>query len=131
MDQKILEYVQAHPILATIIIPIVLGVLISFLVEFVKWLLYGSKEYILDSEQQKVKDKADNVVFRLITALLSVGCAILMLNILNGFLNSISLKILFVALNTSVPFAFYHLKGKQAIEAVINKLFNRLNKTEL
>lgn len=131
MEQKIIDYVQAHPILAAIIFPLVLGVLVSFLVEFIKWLVYGNQEYFLDDKQNKTRDKADNIVFRILTVIISLGCAIAVLNVLDGLFTSIWLKFLFVALNTSVPFAFYHLKGKQAIEAIINKLFNKLDKTDL
>jgi hypothetical protein len=55
-------------------------------------------------------------------------CALLALDVLGDLITSLSLKILFVILNTSIPFAFYHLKGKQIIEVVINKLFSKIQK---
>lgn len=131
MDQKILEFVALHPVLAIIIIVIIQSVLLSFVVELFKYIVVGEKQYILDSVQQKSKDKLDSVIYRLATVGIAVGLAILELYALNGTIQSISLKILFVVLQTSVPFAFYHLKGKQLIEVTINKLFSKFKKTNI
>ena len=117
METKIIEYVTAHPVLATIFIPIILGILTSFISEAVKQLFF--------------EDKPAKFVFRLITLGISVFLAVMVLGVLSGFIVTWQLKILFVCLNAFVPFAFYHLKGKELVEMVIGKLFNKAQKTDI
>lgn len=122
METKIIEYVTAHPVLATIFIPIILGILTSFISEAIKQLFF---------ENKPAENKPAKSVFRFITLGISIFLAVMVLGILNGFIATWQLKVLFVSLNAFVPFAFYHLKGKELVEMVISKLFNKAQKTDI
>ncbi len=119
MEEKIICYAIEHPVLISIIIPIILGILVSFFSETIKQIFF------------KERPKQVKIVFRLITFGIALVFAILVLGILNGFINTWELQVLFICVNTFVPFVFYHLKGKQLVELIINKLFKKVEKTNI
>lgn len=124
MDDKIYNYIITHPFLGVIFIALFLGFLITLLIEGIKWLVYGDKQLELTEDQKTFRDKTDNWIFRSLTLIIAGVCAYLVLTALNGYINSIALKIIFVLLNTSLPFFIYHLKGKKLVELVISGIFN-------
>lgn len=121
IDQYLYNYVLAHPVLASIFIPLVLGIIISFAMGFVIYVIYG----------KDLDNKPDNWKIRLLTFIVASGTAILTLLGLDGAISSIWLKGMFLVINTSVPFGFYHLKGKELIQIIINKFTKKVNDTDI
>lgn len=127
MEEKIINYALEHPVLFSIIVPIVLGVVVSFFIEILKYIIFG----VRTEEEAEERNTIDNIVWRITTVVLSFSVAVFTLMSINGVLESFSLKALFVIINTSVPFMFYHLKGKELIRGTIGKLFDKFQKTQL
>lgn len=130
MEDKIIQYAFEHPVLVSIIIPIVLGVIASFVSEGIQRSFF-SEEWINQITIEKQKRAA--IVFRLITLAVALVLAVLALAVLvsGGVIKSWSLGGLFILLNASVPFAFYHLKGRLLVELIINKLFSKVKKVKI
>lgn len=127
MEEKIINYALEHPVLFSVIVPIVLGVITSAFIEILKYIVFGSKP--LDESQDK--KVIDNIVWRTVTALLSLFVAWLALISLGELIESLGLKILFVLLNSAVPFLFYHFKGRELLKLTLGKLFEKFQKTNL
>ncbi len=126
MEDKIILYAQEHPILFSIIVPIILGIIVSFFIEVIKYALFG-----VQIDKNEDRQKIDNIVWRVSTVALSALVAYITLSIVSEALGSIYIQILFVITNTSVPFMFYHFKGKDLIFLTIGKLFKKFEKTDL
>lgn len=127
METKIIEFAEQHPIWFTVAVPIILGVVVSFLIEFVKYIFYGKRS----QDEKQFTAFADNIVWRITTVVVSLIVAILTLFVVADVFEDIYLMILFVILNSSVPFAFYHTYGKQLIALTLGKLFDKFTKVNL
>lgn len=127
MESRIIEFAQAHPIWFTIAVPIILGVVVSFFIELVKYIFYGNRS----QDEKQYTSFADNVIWRVLTVFVSLKVALLTLFVVKDVFEDIYLMALFVILNTSVPFAFYHTYGKQIIEITLSRLFKRFKKTDI
>lgn len=121
MLEQILEYLNLHPIIGNIAIPIILGILTSFISETIK-------QFWFEDDPFTPRNKK---VFRWITLWIALLLAALTLGALWDYINGWYLKILFVLLNISVPFVFYHLKGRDLVTLVINKLMGKVENTKL
>lgn len=125
MEEKIINYALEHPVLFAIIVPVVLGVITSAFIEILKYIVFGSKP-LDENEDKKV---IDNIVWRTVTVLLSLFVAWLALISIGNVIESVGLKILFILLNSAVPFLFYHFKGRELLRLTLGKLFDKFNKT--
>ncbi len=123
MPEQILEYIKVHPVIGSIIIPILLGILTSFISEMIKELFFEDSP---DPETPRSKK-----VFRWITFLISVVLASLTLGALWDWITNFHLKVLFMFLNISVPFVFYHTKGRDLVTLVIKKMMGKVENTNL
>lgn len=121
MLEQILEYLKLHPIIGSIAIPIILGMLTSFISEAVKQIWFEDDPFT----------PRDKKVFRWITLWIALFLASLTLGVLWVWINNWYLRILFVLLNTTIPFAFYHAKGRDLVTVVIGKLFGKIEKTQI
>jgi len=121
MFEQIIEYVKAHPVLASVFIPMILGVLTSFISEAVKQLWFEDDPFT----------PREKKVFRWITLWISLLLSALVIGVLWVWINNWYLRVLFVLLNTTIPFAFYHAKGRDLVTVVIGKLFGKIEKTQL
>lgn len=118
MDEKIIQFAMIHPVWITIIIPIILGIITSFISETIKVLFVNKAE-------------KNPSALRYITFMLSLILSILVLILLKDVIVTIVLKILFILLNTFVAFMFYHLKGKQLVKIITAKLFKKVEQTSI
>lgn len=121
MLEQILEYLKLHPIIGSIAIPIILGMLTSFISEAVKQMWFEDDPFT----------PRDKKVFRWITLWIALFLASLTLGVLWEWINNWFLRVLFVLLNTLVPFVFYHLKGRDLVTTVINKLMGKVENTQI
>jgi len=126
MKEKIINYSIEHPVLIMIIIPIVLGIVVSFIIESLKKLFFEK-----ETSTGVIINRVPKPIFRLISLIISVAVSYLALLILDSFIQAIELKILFMLSMTFVPFMFYHLKGAWIVSTVINKLSKKAEKTEI
>lgn len=129
MESKIIEFALEYPVLISIIIPIVLGVIASFVSEGIQRLFFPGLV-----NQETTEDKiAAAVIFRLITLGVALLLAVLVLIILvsGEVITTWALGGLFILLNAFAPFAFYHLKGKVVVELIINKMFSKVKKVKI
>lgn len=127
MEEKIINYALEHPVLFSVIVPIVLGVITSAFIEILKYIVFGSKPLDENGDKKVI----DNIVWRTVTVLLSLFVAWLALISIGDVIESVGLKILFVLLNSAVPFLFYHFKGRELLRLTLGKLFDKFNKTNL
>ncbi len=117
MIEQIYEFLKVHPIIGSIAIPIILGIITSFVSETIKQKWF---------EDDPVNPRSKNI-FRWITLVLALLFCLLSLGALWDWVNDWFLRVLYVFLNTSVPFLFYHLKGKDIVDVIVKKM---LTKTE-
>lgn len=127
MEQKIIDFALQHPIWFSIIVPIVLGILLSGFIETLKYIVFGSKP-LNEIEDKKV---IDNIVWRITTVICALVVSWITLLIVKDAITEIPLQILFITLNTTVPFLFYHFKGKELLRLTLGKLFDKFNKTQI
>lgn len=121
MIDQIMQYVISHPVWASVFIPIILGVLTSFISEAVKQLWFEDDPFTPRNKK----------VFRWITLGIALLLSSLALGVLWSWINDWFLRVLFVLLNTLVPFVFYHLKGRDLVTVVINKLMGKVENTQI
>lgn len=129
MEDKIIEYALAHPVLISIIIPILLGVIASLVSEGIQRAIFPALV-----NQETTEDKAAAaLIFRLVTLVIAMVLATLVLAVLvsGGVIKSWALGGLFILLNAFAPFVFYHLKGKVVVEFIINKMFSKVKKVKI
>jgi Na+/glutamate symporter len=107
----------------------VLGILVSGLIETIKYAVFGTKP--LDGDEEDGKKVIDNIVWRVTTVVISLFVAWLTLLSVKQAVNDLALQVLFVLLNTTIPFLFYHFKGKELLRGTLGKLFDKFNKTSL
>lgn len=127
MEEKIIKYALEHPVLFTLIVPIILGIIVSAFIEVLKYIIFGSKP-LNEYEDKKV---VDNIVWRITTVVCSLVVAWITLLSVGDAITGIPLQVLFIVLNTAVPFLFYHFKGKELLKLTLGKLFDKFNKTNL
>lgn len=127
MQEKIINFAMEHPVWFAIIVPIVLGIIVSGFIEVLKYVIFGSKP-LDEAEDKKV---IDNIVWRVATVGCSLVVAWITLLSVGDAITGIPLQALFIVLNTTVPFLFYHFKGKELLRLTLGKLFDKFNKTNI
>ena len=123
MLEKILTYADQHPLLIMLFVAIFLGVATSLISEAIKQFKFEDSP---DPETPRSKK-----VFRWITLGIALIMAMLSLGVFWYWIIDWFLRVIYILVMTATPFMFYHLGGRNIVEAVISKLVERVKKTEI